>query len=540
MFKQITVSLFFFAFSCFMFGQTWTEVSQLPSPSPNINSISVVDQNTIWVACDGSAVYKSTDGGATWQLKAPSTGQNLYGISAIDDMNCWVGTGDGAIYHTSDGGDTWTQQIIVSGSFINGIKMFDANNGVYVGDPPGSGQPYQFRYTIDGGTNWTLSPSAPTAGNEFGVINAWDWTDPNHFWIGSANLTVNATSAKVFYTANGFDGTFMTVNVTGTGGSQGLYYQAVGFTDNMHGVIGSNGNNIMKTTDGGATWSATNIPPGVTTFAAINMYGFKDGSNIIRMSLNETSGYRMFMTTDYGNTWTEETLPADAALNGVQHMQFINENLGYAGCGAGYFIKYTGPVPVELTSFTANALSGKVNLNWKTATETNNRGFEIERQVVNNDQKSEWTTIGFKEGQGTTTEPQDYSYSDDISNLTANSISYRLKQVDFDGKATYSKVVNVDNIIPAEYALYQNYPNPFNPSTVIKYQLPADNFVSLKVYNSLGQEVSTLVNGTIQAGIHQVTFNANKLSSGVYYYILRIGDINNNSFVKTGKMMLMK
>ncbi len=255
MLKRFTVSLFFFVFSCFMFGQTWTEVSQLPSPSPNINSISVVDQNTIWVACDGSAVYKSTDGGATWQLKAPSTGQNLYGISAVDDMNCWVGTGNGAIYHTTDGGNTWSQQIIVSGSFINGIKMFDANNGVYVGDPPGTGQSYQFRYTTDGGANWTLSPSAPIAANEFGVINAWDWTDQNHFWIGSANINSNATTANVFYTTTGFTGTFMTADVPGTGGTQGLYYQAVGFTDNMHGVIGSNGNNIMKTTDGGATWS---------------------------------------------------------------------------------------------------------------------------------------------------------------------------------------------------------------------------------------------------------------------------------------------
>ena len=204
-------------------AQSWSLISQLPSPNPNINSISVVDANVIWVACDLGYVFRSTDGGGSWELKNGGlpAGQNLYGISAVDNTNCWVGTVNGAIYHTSDGGSSWTQQIIVSGSFINGINMYDTNNGVYIGDPTGSGQPYQFRYTTDGGANWNLAASAPIAGNEFGVINAWDWTDQNHYWMGSANLTANATSANVYYTSTGFTGTFMTTSIAGTGGSAG-------------------------------------------------------------------------------------------------------------------------------------------------------------------------------------------------------------------------------------------------------------------------------------------------------------------------------
>jgi photosystem II stability/assembly factor-like uncharacterized protein len=520
--------------------QGWTLISTVPT-SPAINSIAVVNENIIWVACAGSKVYLSEDGGLSWTLR--NTGipaaTDLYGISAIDNMNCWVGTVAGSIYRTSDGGNSWTLQIAVAGSFMDGIKMFDVNNGVYYADPTGSGQPYQFRYTTDGGTNWTIAPNSPIAGSEFGVINAWDWLDQNTFWIGSANTTANATTAKIYYTTTGFAGTWNSATVAGVGGTQGLYYQAIGFTDAMHGMAGSNGSNIVKTTDGGVTWQPANIPTSISAFAAINFNGLKDGSNTYWLVLSEsTTSYRMFKTTDQGNTYTEETLPPAAVTNGVQHMVFLNNNLGFAGGGAGVFLKYTGIVPVELTSFTANSLSGKIVLNWRTATETNNRGFEIERRIIKGDNTGTWNFIGFKSGNGTTTNPQEYSYTDNISDINATSIAYRLKQVDFDGRSNYSDEVLVENIVPVQFSLSQNYPNPFNPTTVINYALPYNTFVSLKVYNALGQEVSTLVNETKQAGSHHVNFNASGLPSGVYYYILKAG-INNN-FVQSDKMILMK
>ncbi len=513
-------------------AQSWNLLSQLPSPFPNINSISVVDANVLWVACDAGYTFRSTDGGNTWELKNSGlpAGQNLYGICAIDNLNCWIGTVNGAIYHTSDGGSSWTEQIIVTGSFINGIQMFDLNNGVYIGDPPGSGQPYQFRYTTDGGTTWTLAASAPIAGNEFGVINAWDWTDQNHFWMGSANLTPSAASANVYYTATGFAGNFMTVAVSGTGGTAGLYYQTVGFTDNMNGLISSNGNNIMKTIDGGATWQATSLPPGVTTFAGINMNAIKNGSNEIRLSLNETTGYRMFKTTNFGSSWTEETLPTEAAVNGVQHMRFLNDNLGFGGCGLGYIIKYTGIVPVELTSFAAQVNNiGNVVLNWSTATETNNHMFEIERKSESGD----YFTVGFVNGAGTTSEPQNYTYTD--NSVSTGTFYYRLKQIDFDGRFQYSDEIEVQVNGPLSFALEQNYPNPFNPATKIKYSVPESGNVKLSVYNTVGEEVAVLVDGFSETGFFEVSFNASNLPSGVYLYKLQSANL-----VQTKKMMLLK
>ncbi len=535
MVKQLL--LFLLLVSGISLPQGWTLLSTVPT-SPAINSIAVVDENVIWIACAGAQAYLSEDGGITWTLRNTglASAGDLYGISATDNMNCWVGTVAGSIYRTSDGGNSWSLQIAVSGSFMDGIKMWDNNNGVYYADPTASGQPYQLRYTTDGGTTWTLAPNSPIAGSEFGVINAWDYLDDqNTYWLGSANTTPNATSAKIYYTTTGFAGTWNSATVSGLGGTQGLYYQAIGFTDAMHGMAGSNGNNIVKTTNGGVSWTPTNLPPGLTVFAAINFTGLKDGSNTNWLVLSDGASYYVFKTTDQGSTYTQETIPPQAVTNGIQDMVFLNSSLGFAGGGAGVFLKYVGIVPVEFTSFTASSESGRIVLNWKTATETNNSGFEIQRRINN---EGDWATVGFEKGNGTTTQPCDYTFTDDIQNINATSMAYRLRQVDLDGSSQFSNTVLVDNILPTAYELSQNFPNPFNPSTVISYALPYSSFVSLKVYNSLGQEVSTLVNETIQAGTYKVNFNASGLSSGVYYYVLRTG--NNNEFVKTNKMILLK
>jgi hypothetical protein len=201
-------------------------------------------------------------------------------------------------------------------------------------------------------------------------------------------------------------------------------------------------------------------------------------------------------------------------------------------------------IPVELIAFTVTVDGNNVTLNWGTATETNNYGFEIERSLISEVSiNPNWEKIGFVSGSGTTTEPHTYSFKDD--NLLVGKYNYRLKQLDFDGSYSYSNIIEVEIEIPNNFSLSQNYPNPFNPSTKIKYSIPSvisipnirerNLNVTLKIYDVLGKEIATLVNEEKPAGNYEVNFNASSLSSGIYFYRLQSG-----SFVETKKMILLK
>ncbi|MBT8386797.1 MAG: T9SS type A sorting domain-containing protein, partial [Ignavibacteria bacterium] len=185
------------------------------------------------------------------------------------------------------------------------------------------------------------------------------------------------------------------------------------------------------------------------------------------------------------------------------------------------------PIPVELVSFTASVAENATTLSWKTGSEVNNSGFEIQRK-----KSSDWERIGFVEGQGTTTEEKTYLFTDE--NLTIGTYQYRLKQIDYDGRFEFSDIVEVEILTPIEFSLSQNYPNPFNPSTKISFQLVESGFVSLKIYDVLGNEISTLVNEELQNGSYEYSFEAIDLTSGIYFYKLKTG-----SFVETKKMILL-
>ncbi|UCH66851.1 MAG: T9SS type A sorting domain-containing protein [Ignavibacterium sp.] len=198
-------------------------------------------------------------------------------------------------------------------------------------------------------------------------------------------------------------------------------------------------------------------------------------------------------------------------------------------------------IPVELLSFSAVSEAGIVKLAWSTATETNNSRFQIERttpqsppwQGGEGEARDGWKKIGFVNGSGTTTETRDYSYIDRTVN--AGTYFYRLKQIDFNGQYEYSDEIEVVVYAPLTFRLGQNYPNPFNPSTTIKYAISSKQFVSIKVYDVLGNEIATLVNEEKPAGVYQVEFNEIGLPSGTYFYRLQAG-----AYIQTKKMLLIK
>lgn len=187
------------------------------------------------------------------------------------------------------------------------------------------------------------------------------------------------------------------------------------------------------------------------------------------------------------------------------------------------------PIPVELVSFNANVNNGIVNLQWVTATELNNQAFEVQRKFGTNN----FETVGSVTGHGTTTSTNQYVFTDKL--LNTGKYIYRLKQIDFDGSFAYSSEVNVDVNFASEYSLKQNYPNPFNPATKISFTVHQSNFVSIDVFNSIGQKIATLVNEQMDAGNYSVDFKAFNLPSGIYFYKMTA-----TNFSSTRKMILIK
>jgi uncharacterized protein (TIGR03790 family) len=197
-----------------------------------------------------------------------------------------------------------------------------------------------------------------------------------------------------------------------------------------------------------------------------------------------------------------------------------------------------GSMPVELAWFTAEIKGSTAELRWETASETNNYGFEIERKAEGEAGFASLEGV-FIHGHGTTLVPQAYVFVD--STVPTGTVYYRLKQIDLDGAIEYhqpAKLVNnrrFDQLKSQRVDLAQNYPNPFNPMTTIEFALPKSDRVTLKVYNTLGQEVATLVDGVREAGVHVTRFDGSAHASGLYIYQLRTSD-----FATTQKMLLVK
>lgn len=189
-------------------------------------------------------------------------------------------------------------------------------------------------------------------------------------------------------------------------------------------------------------------------------------------------------------------------------------------------------LPVELTSFTANIFDNNIELNWQTATEINNFGFNIQRKT----KYSGWQKIGFVHGFGTTNIHHNYFYTD--KNLKPGIYSYHLKQIDTDGKSEYSKTLTVKLKNNLTFELKQNYPNPFNPVTKITYSIPQKSYVSLKVFNILGEVVANLVHEKELPGKYSVVLSTEDytdLTSGIYFYSLHY-----KNFIETKKMIVLK
>ncbi|MBZ0199929.1 MAG: T9SS type A sorting domain-containing protein, partial [Ignavibacteriaceae bacterium] len=387
--------------------------------------------------------------------------------------------------------------------YVTGRFNTEANFGAIVLTGNGGTDAFIAKYDPNGNVLWAKSAGGPLGDAGQGITYA-----NGHIYVagtfdsaatfGAFNLTVASGLAgdeDIFYAVLDLNGNF--INAYGFGGPG---------DDNAEDIVSDAAGYLYMVGEFQAT---ANFNANILTSAG------DDDAFMMKIAPNND----ILWVKQAGGLGTEKGYGAACDLGGnflatgnfQQVASFGTIQLTSGGSEDIYITKIgDNPVPVELASFNATVAGHSVNLNWITATETNNSGFAVERK----DDNESFHSVAFIKGNGTTTSSSNYSFNDE--NLKAGKYSYRLKQIDFNGSSSYSKIVEVEITQPSEFVLNQNYPNPFNPSTVISFELPVEANVTVTIFNSLGEEVSKMVKGMLTAGHHQLTFDAHNLSSGVY------------------------
>ena len=273
-----------------------------------------------------------------------------------------------------------------------------------------------------------------------------------------------------------------------------------------------------------------------TTWAALKGTLTKAASGIGRQI---PAGMQIYDGTHY--YWTQEIIDLSSYAGQQIKLRFALWTDGGTERDGWYVddisVYYYGNLPVELNSFSAKAENSNILLNWKTASELNNIGFEVQRSKELNSLNNGWQTLGFVKGRGTSVTSLLYSFTD--RDPLPGKQYYRIKQDDANGTFSVYGPVEADNFAKVNFSLEQNYPNPFNPSTVIKYSIPSPEIVTIKLYNVLGSEAATLLNEYKEAGMYSLNFSSSeltsKIGSGVYFYTIKAGQ-----FTQTRKMVILK
>ena len=438
-----------------------------------------------------------------------STFESIYMFSPMNGYSCGS---YGAIYKTTNGGVSWDSVVtnIPATANLYKIQFVSPTTGwAFSNAADTAGTIFK---TTNGGTVWTQLKLGSTTGNDTKIYDAY-MVNENYGWC------VNYSPAPFKTTDGGLTWTEQPLSDAYTG-----YLYSVKMVDTSTGFCTGGGDRLYKTTNGGTMWNK------MTSFSSGLSHYSIDVVDTNYFAIGSSSGITAF-TTNGGSTWALHPTNGFGSIYAILYdIPTTGQPRAYtAGMYGAIFERDGITVPVEMSTFTANVNGNSVSLNWATATETNNSGFEIYRSVNNN-----LTKIGFIKGKGTSTQINNYSYTD--ANLHTGRYSYQLRQIDFDGSY---KVYNLSNEViigtPVNYSISQNYPNPFNPSTLIKYTLPQSSFVTLKVYNILGKEVASLVNENKEAGNYTINFSAKNLSSGVYFYTIKAGN-----FTQTKKMTILK
>ena len=511
------------------------------------NGVIICDQNVIApvIAYDGN-------GGAVvaWQDSRNLGVANVY-AQRID--------GSGNTHWTSNG----LKISNAAGSQQTPMIVNDGAGGAIIGWPnPNAGNfaLYAQRVSSAGAVKWgaagtvicgaanedlSLYPAMIADGNG-GAVFAWE--DDRNTTNNDLYAQRVDSNGVVRWTANGVPICSMVRNQRSAAlASDGKGGALIAWRDERRSIFISDIYAQLIDSSGVLKWTANGVPICVTTNTEYlpTVLGDGTGGGIIAWQDNRTGMtdiYAQKVDATGAALWNADGIAVSVATGVQENPVIVSDGSGGAIVGwddfrAGnsfrdLYAQHVGNnsvLPVELSSFTAEQMQSSVRLEWTTATETSNYGFEVQRTTMNN-----WMKVGFVEGAGTANVPKKYSFVE--RNPVGGKYFYRLKQIDRNGGFKYSQEVEVEVMsAPKVFALSQNYPNPFNPTTKIEFTLADARFVELKVFDLLGREVATLMNEQKAAGAYSVEWNASNFPSGTYLCRLTAG-----SFSETKKIVLMK
>ena len=550
-------------------GNNWTLSTPIPDNFFNIlHTVKWLSPTTLITMGEGNdftgvttPIYKSTDGGINWVKKTQNvTNYDRVKDSYFKNANEGIGVGSNGfskMYYTktSDGGETWTPY---QGNFAMGLQAVAGIGDVL----------YSFGYdahilkSTDFGSTWScLKNKTPTM---FVEIQ----------FIGGKGYAVNRTGD--FYIND--DGLGTSWRFVSTSGIWDTY--AMRFTSVSTGFILKANRHIVKTTDGGQTWNTVLAPTDFNSRSIVGGLAFPDASTgYAWTSITDYSDYNVYKTTDGGNNWTN--------VYSVSGPGYISGNTAFYDANTGILAG-----PKQWIQRTTNG-----GVKWDTAV-VNNFPSAITSKDCEDisiiDDSHAWI-IGNKFILNSTDKGKTWNYIDhglkgydttfyrisfsDVNNgyiVCSNGLilkttnggaawsvdtslynDYFLYAIAFNSKGKAIIGTSLGYILSSDlttgvidgkngntvngFVLKQNYPNPFNPSTIIGFELKTKSHVTLKVFDIMGREVATLINGDRAAGAYNITFNAQntngkfQLASGVYYYRLQT---ENSSLTK--KMILLR
>jgi hypothetical protein len=509
---SLFVFVFLFSFSL-SYSQNYSwQLKQSGSSLGDPICVNNWDDNIIYYG-SGNRIYRSTDRGETFN----SFGNIIPGASSVKcvlqssyDANTFLVAIENTqqTMKTTDGCLTWTP----TGSFSWYYFGVPVQKDPVHPDTLYAMNSNQFEASYDFGSTWNVISSSLPFGSPCDIDVFPD--QPNIIIVGDNGYGI----------ARSTDYGLTWTHPYSTGGETPIIAIDKNIPGQAWATKWSGGGGFIKTTDYGATWTP------ISYFNGKNMWGLAIDPVLSDFIIcGEYSG-SSYITHNGGITWTTLGNPSS---NYAYHV--VDTTTVFAAFGNGLYKLYSPWfIPVELASFTGKVVDGKVILNWRTSTETNNQGFDVEQS---SDSKN-FEKIGFVPGFGTTTESHSYSYTTNVQNSERQ--YFRLRQVDFDGSYEFSNIVEVLAPVPASYNISQNYPNPFNPSTKISFEVPASAKIKITVYNALGQKISDLTDRQYSAGRYDLIFQAGNLSSGLYFYTIEAKGDDGSSFAAAKKMILMK